>query len=79
MGDLDALFVALGGFADADDRADAVKIVNTSGDSILTVEDSFGTIVADFSITFDNVTLTAGDFDTFTDLQLQALGIDVGT
>ena len=41
--------------------------------------DGVSTIVADFSITFDNVTLTAGDFGTFTDAQLQALGIDVGT
>ena len=35
-------------------------------------------IVADFSITFDNAPLTAGNVGTFNDADLQALGIDVG-
>ncbi len=80
---LDALFDALGGFADAEARAEAVKIETVSGDSVLTVSDSVGGLVPDFSITFDNAPLTAklfGDVLVADDaLALLAQGIDVGS
>ena len=84
--DLDALFVALGGFADADARAAAVNVDNTIDqgfgtgaiDTVLTVDDSGGILVAGFSITFQDVTLPSPGGAEFTAAELLALGIDVG-
>ena len=82
---LDALFDALDvGFAgDAEARAEAVKIETVGGDSVLTVLDApGGTVVPDFSITFDNAPLTEKAFgDVLADdaAALLAQGIDVGS
>ena len=86
--DLDALFDNLGGFADAAARAAAVNVDNTMNqgvgdmalvDTVLTVDDAAGVLVAGFSITFEDVTLTSPAGVDFTVAELAALGIDVGT
>ena len=76
--DLDALFDALGaGTADA--RAALVDITG----NVLTIDGNSGTggnqPIADFSITFAGTSDTFTDQFGFTDAQLQALGIDVGS
>ena len=72
--DMDALFDALG-VATAELRADDVKITDTAGDGVLTVDG-----VADFSITFTGEDFGGdGTFGQFSAAQLAALGIDVGT
>ncbi len=78
MVDLDALFDILGSFSDDDDRAEGVKIEQSGGDSILTVQKSDdSTLVANFSITFDGVLLTEGAFGTFSEQNLLDIGIIV--
>ena len=78
--DLDALFDALGGFTDADYRADGVKITDTGADGVITIQDSSDTAVADFSITVLGDDFGGdGSFGQFTAAELAALGIDVGT
>ena len=76
--DLNALFDALGaGTADA--RAALVDITS----NVLTIDGDTGTggnqPIADFSITFAGTSDTFTDKFGFTDAELQALGIDVGT
>ncbi len=76
--DLDALFDALGA-GDADARAALVDISS----NVLTIDSDTGTAgnqpFAGFSITFAGTSDTFADQFGFTDAQLQALGIDVGS
>ena len=79
---LDELFDALGGFANAAARAAAVNLDNGSDqgvggaaiDTVLTI-----TGQADFSITFQDVTLTDPTGGALTVADLAFLGIDVGS
>ena len=68
--DLDKLFDTLGGFADADARAADVTL---SG-NVLTIGSNAG-----FSITFGGTSDAFADQTGFTDAELQALGINVGS
>ena len=68
--DLDKLFDTLGGFADADARAADVTL---SG-NVLTIGSNAG-----FWITFGGTSDAFADQTGFTDAELQALGINVGS